>query len=193
MWSSPDHHHAVPPPTRPRFPFARRSSGGGTRNPPRVGRARLPCTRSCCSCWRSGTSRPKVVHSITIESQLAGSPDGLLDGDQLKGGSNGTPTSLAGELAELEVSASTAEPEITSPADAERPLLTLAQPSLTPMSARRFSLSDSSGAARAGRAGNGVAGNWGAGDGKALGWPVSATGEKRFAASRSRSAIRSSP
>ena len=112
---------------------------------------------------------PRVIEPIAMESRLAGSPDGLLDGDQLQGGSDGTPMLLARELAELESSTSLVQPEVTAPSQMEPARLSLARPSLTPMEAGPIQLEREPRRNRAGRAGNGVPGNWGAGNGEGFG------------------------
>ena len=47
------------------------------------------------ACWYFA---PRIVRTTEIDSTLSGSINGLPEGDQLDGGSNGSPISLAGEL-----------------------------------------------------------------------------------------------
>ncbi len=112
---------------------------------------------------------PRVSRPAEFDSQISGSPDGRLDGDQLLGGSNGSPVSLAGELAELEPSPAVIRSEMPAPVETNSPSVTLS-PSAIELEATTLTAPDRDPArARGRRAGAGDAGNWGAGNGQGFG------------------------
>ena len=74
---------------------------------------------------------PRSTRPAEFESRLSGSVDGRLDGDQLNGGSNGSPISLAGELAALEPSPAVIQPEMPEPTATESPNFSLPPSTVT--------------------------------------------------------------
>ena len=105
------------PPDRPeaaadarRSRAARWSGTGGLPRPSRAGPARSRCTSSCCvilACWYFSPPLNKVV---TFDSRLAGSPNGVAEGEMFTGGLN-TPLPMpAAPLADNELAADSPSP-----------------------------------------------------------------------------------
>ena len=117
------------------------------------------------ACWYFS---PRAPRPAEFDSQIAGSPFGLEDGDQLKGGSNGTPVALSTELDAAEPAEPTFTSELT-PSETESPKVSLSATSnpLEAIAPRR--LERELRPARGGRRGDGVLGNIGAGNGDGFG------------------------
>jgi hypothetical protein len=112
---------------------------------------------------------PRGVRPVEFESQMAGSPDGLEDGDQLKGGSNGSPVALGSELEAVEPSEQVVQSQMSLPTekDASRALLKPSTIALEESALARLEREPARSRGR--RRGNGDAGNWGAGNGDGFG------------------------
>lgn len=112
---------------------------------------------------------PRSARPAEFESQLSGSLDGRLDGDQLNGGSDGSPISLAGELAALEPSPAVIQPSMPEPTAIESPNVSLPPSTVTLEAAAAIRPEREPVRGRGRRAGDGIAGNWGAGNGEGFG------------------------
>ena len=112
---------------------------------------------------------PRAARPAEFESRLAGSLDGRLDGDQLLGGSNGAPVELAGELAALEPSAAVIRPEMPVPSPTDSPNVSLARSPISLEAAAAIRSDREPARGRGRRLGDGIAGNWGAGNGQGFG------------------------
>jgi hypothetical protein len=112
---------------------------------------------------------PRSARPAEFESRMPGSLDGRIDGNQLDGGSNGSPVSLTGELAALEPSPAVIQPEMPVPSPTESPSVNLARSPVTLQVAAsvRAEREPARGGGR--RPGDGIAGNWGAGNGAGFG------------------------
>jgi hypothetical protein len=112
---------------------------------------------------------PRAARPAEFESQLSGSLDGRLDGDQLLGGSDGAPVALAGELEALESSDPIVQSTMPLPSEAESARVgpTPSAIALEPAALIRPERDPLRGRGR--RLGDGIAGNPGAGSGQGFG------------------------
>ena len=141
------------------------------------------------ACWYFA---PRIVRTTEIDSTLSGSLNGLPEGDQLDGGSNGSPISLAGELDALDKSADKEQPQVKTPSQPDAPQINMANESVRLLEAEPLPVAHDT--RRGGRRlGMGNAGNWVRAAATDSAWLVLETAAKRFEALPSRSAILNSP
>ncbi len=112
---------------------------------------------------------PSVTRPAEFDSRIAGSLDGVLDGDQLQGGSKGTLDGLSDALDTFESPDVRARPDAPLPSEMESPRVGLAAPEISLDEAAALVPERDARAGRGRRRGNGVAGNWGAGNGEGFG------------------------
>jgi hypothetical protein len=112
---------------------------------------------------------PRAIRPLEFESRMSGSPDGRLDGDQLQGGSDGSPVALADELGELESPGPIVRSEMPLPSETELARAGLVSSTSTLELPATIRSEPEPLGGRGRRPGNGIPGNWGAGNGQGFG------------------------
>ncbi len=112
---------------------------------------------------------PRSVQPLEFESRTAGSPDGRLDGDQLHGGSDGSPVALADEVGAFESAGPIVRSDVTLPSETELAQRGLTSSAVSLELAAPIRPEQDAMPGRGRRPGNGIPGNIGAGDGQGFG------------------------